>query len=256
MTRAWEFLKLLVRLNIVKTIYFNVRAFGWRGALKLPVYIFGPVKLADMSGKIQIEAENVKRGMIQFGCEDENIIATREPVRISVSGNLTFKGECKFSRAVQLLVWTNGSLEVGNNAWFGSFSKIVSFRSMTIGDNFMGSWECQLFDTDFHFIRDTALNSIPDNTAPVSIGNQVWLGSRVTVLKGTQLPDCCIVAVGSVCNKNYTSTHTSCIMLGGVPAKLLKENVEYISDKPMERKLYRYFYDSANRDGQYTSVTY
>lgn len=250
-TRILGYTRLMIRLNIIKTIYFNVKAFGWKDGLKLPVFFFGPVRFANMSGKIRIESEPVTRGMIQFGSSDENIIETYEPTRISVSGDLIFKGSCKFSKAVQLLVWNNGTLEIGNNAWFGSFCKIVSFQKIVIGENFMASWECQLFDTDFHFIKDVDANSISDNTAPVHIGNGVWLGSRVTVLKGTGLPDQCILATGSICNKDYRGIYPPNIVLGGAPAKLLKEKVQYISDKQLERKLFKHFQAAENRNSVY-----
>ncbi len=251
MIRIIGYFRLLIRLNILKTLYFNIKVFDWNDAIKIPVYFFGPVKFANLSGKILIKATDLTRGMIQFGCEDENVLATNEPIRISVSGTLIFRGRCEFSKGIQLLVWNKGTLDVGMNAWFGSFTKIVSFQSMHIGNDFMSSWECQLFDTDFHFIKDTKANKIPDNTSPVKIGNQVWLGSRVTLLKGTHLPDKCIVAVGSICNKNYSTIYSSNIIIGGCPAKLIKEGAQYVKAKSLEKELYQYFQADRNRNGVY-----
>lgn len=248
--RIGEYFKLLLRLNILKTIYLNFRVFPWSTAIKIPIYIFGPVKFPNLSGQVSIEGL-IRRGMIQFGCDDENIIATHEPTRIYVSGKLVFRGSCKFAKATQILVWDKGVLEIGDSSWLGSFTKVVVFGSVSIGKNFMSSWECQIFDTDFHFIINKSNKTVADNIKPVTIGERVWLGSRVSVLKGTALPDETIVAASSLCNANYSERYSNSIILGGVPAKLLTENVVYVSDKGFEKHLFSYFQNQPSNEGYF-----
>lgn len=240
-TRIKGYLFFLNELNIYKTIYFNFKVFPWHTAKKLPIYFFGPVIFTSLKGKVILNVDVVSRGMVQFGCKSENIIASKEPTRISLDGDLIFNGKSKFALAIQLFVWNNGRLSFGDNSWVGSFTKIVSFRSIEIGNNFLCSWECQLFDTDFHFIENNINNTIEDTNGTVVIGNQVWLGSRVTILKNTVIPNTCIIALGSICNKNYTASCPSGSVIGGMPAKFIKDGLSYVNDKQLEKKLFTYF---------------
>ena len=240
------YLKLLCKLNILKTVYFNLKFFPWHTAIKLPVFFFGPVKFASLRGTVFLDFEDMKTGMIQFGCKQENIISSFEPTRLSIDGELTFKGESKFALATQLLFWKNGQLTFGSNSWVGSFTKIVAFRSIEFGNNFLASWECQIFDTDFHFIENTITGKIQDPNGKVIIGNNVWLGSRVTILKNTFIPDYCIVATGCICNEDYTATCSLGVVLGGIPAKFIKKGVCYVNDKQLEQNLFKYYQQSEN----------
>lgn len=239
--RIAGYTKLLIEINIIKTLYFNFKVFPLKVALKLPVYFFGAVRFASLKGQIVLDAGEVTRGMIQFGSKEENTIATKEPTLISLEGKLVFKGKSEFGHAVQLFVWNNGLLIFGNKSWVGSFSKIVAFRSIEIGENFLASWECQVFDTDFHFIENTEDGTIADTNGTILIGDNVWLGSRVTVLKNTVIPTNCIIALGSICNKDYSGSCPSGSVIGGIPAKFIKKGVKYIDDKQLEKKLFKHF---------------
>lgn len=53
---------------------------------------------------------------------------------------------------------------------------------------------------------------------PVKIGDNCWIGARVTILPGVTIGDFCVVAAGSLVNKDvpdYT-------VVAGVPAKVIK----------------------------------
>lgn len=56
---------------------------------------------------------------------------------------------------------------------------------------------------------------------PIKIGKHVWIGQRATILKGVTIGDGAIIASGSVVTRDVPAR---CIV-GGVPAKILKENV-------------------------------
>jgi acetyltransferase-like isoleucine patch superfamily enzyme len=56
----------------------------------------------------------------------------------------------------------------------------------------------------------------------VLIGDNVWLGRNVMLLKGTKLENNIIVAAGSVVSKEFTQN----AIIGGVPAKVIKSIYE------------------------------
>lgn len=58
-----------------------------------------------------------------------------------------------------------------------------------------------------------------DSTANIVIGNDVWIGARVTILDGVTIGDGAIVAAGAVVIKDVDPYS----IVGGVPAKVLKK---------------------------------
>lgn len=101
---------------------------------------------------------------------------------------------------------------------------IDCFDSISIGHNVVISERVVLRDSDNHTIKD-AEDGLSDKsktiTAPIVIGDHVWVGMNVTVLKGVTIGEGAIVAAGSVVNKDVPP----CCLVAGVPAKVVKTNV-------------------------------
>lgn len=55
------------------------------------------------------------------------------------------------------------------------------------------------------------------------MGNHVWIGTRVTLLPGVTVGDGAVIAAGAVVTKDVPAG----ALVGGVPAKVLKEHVEW-----------------------------
>lgn len=57
-------------------------------------------------------------------------------------------------------------------------------------------------------------------TKPIKIGNYSYLGSEIRVAPGGEIPEKCIVGMGSVITKNFLNENR---LIAGVPAKEIKE---------------------------------
>jgi acetyltransferase-like isoleucine patch superfamily enzyme len=55
-------------------------------------------------------------------------------------------------------------------------------------------------------------------SAPIFVGNNVWIGANATILPGVTIGDGSIVAAGAVVTKNVPIN----VIVGGVPAKIIK----------------------------------
>ena len=141
---------------------------------------------------------------------DERIITSGE-IYISIKGN-------------------NCDLKIGDGTLIGSFDIFLeeSNTKVSIGRNCMFGFGISISTTDFHSIIDTNTNERINPPQDVIIGNHVWVASSVEINKGVAIADNSIVASNSLVTKKFTQSN---IILGGLPAKILKENVNWLDER-------------------------
>jgi acetyltransferase-like isoleucine patch superfamily enzyme len=110
--------------------------------------------------------------------------------------------------------------KMGNNSSCGQFTEFGSAGGITIGDDvIMGSYisfhsENHNFNDITKLIREQGVTS-----KGIILGNNIWVGAKVTFLDGTTVGNNCVIAAGAVLNKEYPDN----VIIGGVPAKVLRE---------------------------------
>lgn len=211
------------KVNWYKTVYFNFKKFPIATAYKLPVFFYGPVKFSNISGTAMIDAP-VKRGMIGFGQRYEMSSIHKGIAEIRIEGRIVFEGDFQFGKDYFLYVGSEGIMKCGNMSGIGSNSTVVCTQEITLGSYARISSEARIIDTDFHVMLNSVTKERYPVYASVSIGSFNYVSARVTIAKGTRTPDYCTVASNSLCNKDYTALGNN-ILIGGYPAKLLKENI-------------------------------
>ncbi len=72
-----------------------------------------------------------------------------------------------------------------------------------------------------HGVWPNYLNGAPVSYGPVKINNNVWLPWRVFILPNVTIEEDTIVAANSLVNKSFQKN----VLIGGNPAKVLKENI-------------------------------
>lgn len=232
-------LREILKTNVLKTIILNFKTQPLKVAVRLPILVYGKIKIKNLTGRIVIDnSVKIRFGLIRFGGNHEVVVSSNEPTVLLVKGSLIFHGSAFFGQGVKIIVWNKGKIEFGNNFSLGSNGHVVSFRSMEFGKNCLISWGCNIFDTDFHFISDTESNEVKDNCGAVSIGNDTWIGSHVTILKNCLFPDNIIIGSNSLCSGNYKNKVEINSIIAGNPAKLIRDKATYIIDKRVERKYF------------------
>ena len=59
---------------------------------------------------------------------------------------------------------------------------------------------------------------------PICIGNSVWIASHVDILKGSSIPDGCVLGFKSLLTSKFKDEN--CI-IAGIPAKILKKDIHW-----------------------------
>lgn len=213
---------LLYKVNWVKTLYFNFRKFPFKTALRLPIMFYGSVKFQNISGKISINGP-IEIGMIGFGQEFEINRRSRKIAEIVIEGDLIFNGPMHIGKDVFLYIAKNAVCNLGYMSCLGSNVRLVCMNEVVLGDWARIGYQSQITDTNSHPMMNTLTGERYPMIDSICIGSYNSISNRVTIMPGTKTPDYCVIGSNSLCNKDYTSLGNN-ILIGGVPAKLIKEN--------------------------------
>lgn len=116
-------------------------------------------------------------------------------------------------------ILNSGNLSIGKNFSMNHYSRIISFESVTIGDNVTIAAYVSILDHDHKYeFRNGQLVLEGYKTSAVTIGNNVWISDKCTILKGVSIGDNVIIGANSVVTKNIESN----CMAAGTPAKIIK----------------------------------
>lgn len=110
-------------------------------------------------------------------------------------------------------------LKIGNNSAVGDFTHFGAAGGIEIGnDVIMGSYVS--FHSENHNFEDTSklIREQGVHSKGIKIGNNIWVGAKVTFLDGVEMGNNCVVAAGAIVKGVFPNN----VVIGGVPAKILK----------------------------------
>lgn len=111
------------------------------------------------------------------------------------------------------------SLTLGDFVFIGTASEIDTAHSVTVGAHTLIAPGVFITDHTHNFARGIRLAAQGSRSAPVVIGEDVWLGARSVVLPGVTIGDGAIVGAGAVVTKDVPPN----AIVGGVPARIIGE---------------------------------
>ncbi len=96
-------------------------------------------------------------------------------------------------------------IETGNNVFIGDGSIIITVVNVKIGNNVMFGPEVMIIPGDHNFTqigKPMALVEAGGSNIPVIIEDDVWIGSRSTILKGVKIGEGSVIGAGSLVTKS------------------------------------------------------
>lgn len=150
---------------------------------------------------------------------------------ITVAGDNNYlsisKTKHRFIRRTSFGLANGGTIKIGSGLSVYRDLNIVAKngKSILIGDECMIAREVVIRNDDAHVIVDKNTGELINPPEDIFIGNKVWIGMRSVILKGTKIADESVVGAMSLVNKKFEEGN---IVLAGVPAKKVKENISWL----------------------------
>lgn len=108
-----------------------------------------------------------------------------------------------------------GAVLVLGSGYINHRSCIECFQRIAIGENVAIAKGVTIRDSDAHSIDGGPVS------APIAIGDRVWIGANAIVLKGVTIGDGAVIGAGAIVTRDVPP-HA---LAAGVPARVLKTNV-------------------------------
>ncbi len=123
------------------------------------------------------------------------------------------------SRAIpiQLTIEPDGKLEIGARTFMNYGCSILATKLISIGADCKIGMDVLMMDNDFHQI-DPSRRGIRPPSAPIVLGENVWLGARVIVLSGVTCGAGNAGAAGSVVTRDIPPRS----LAAGQPARVIR----------------------------------
>ena len=201
---------------IKSRIYFNQSEIHFKGSAHFTNSVI-TVKQAHLTAGANFRCHQVQVGLYEntnFNCGNHVLIDGSRHKRAGLSAyasNINWQNNVTHYAHT---VCQNGKFNVGDNVFFNQGTQMRCHVGLHFGNNILVSYDCIIFDTNTHSVsaadrRKEIENGYPNKSyqtkedqekvkkAPIHIGNDVWIGTRALIFKGTTLED--EVIVGAAC---------------------------------------------------------
>lgn len=197
--------------NLLKRLLSVINYFIW--------YLKNDKKIVpNVHNKYLVNSKAVmKIGKLLNLCQGNQTGFKNSCLRMDKDSFLDVKGVFSFFYGADIIIFEGARLILGDNSFINSNCKIRCHKKIKIGDNCAISHDFTVMDSNAHSLNGDR------STEPVIIGNHVWIGTRVTVLSGVTIGDDAVVAANSV----VVSDVPAGTLVGGVPAKIIKQNIDW-----------------------------
>lgn len=199
--------------------------------------LFYLVKI-NQTGNNTIHFNNLdlRKTLITIKGSNNKIIANAafiENSNISISGfqnKLTIANGVKLRGAEIIIRGERCSIEINKNTKFGGIRLINVGKNncISIGENCMFSDHVEVWASDTHPIFNEQGEWI-NPEEPIIIGNNVWIGSRVIVLKGIKIGDGSVVGMGTIVTKDIAPN----VISVGFPNREIQKGIRWETDYPL-----------------------
>lgn len=149
--------------------------------------------------------------------------------RVRFEGNnhtLCFGDGVKLENVSFFFEKDDSAICIGDGTWIGPECELSAFdhTKIEIGKGSIFAKQCMIRTSDSHIIMNND-GEVINQPKDITIGSHVWLGQQTFVLKGSSIPDGCVVGARSTVTASLRAEQNTIIV--GQPAKMIKDDIQW-----------------------------
>ncbi len=137
---------------------------------------------------------------------------------ISISTKIKVKGQGRIilgkgistRRNVEFNSNQGGIIKIGDSSFFNNNCMIASHEKIEIGDDCSFGLNVIIYDHDHDFKIRGRKKLGKYKTSPIKIGNNVWVGANVVILRGVTIGDNSVITAGTIVRENVSENVIYC----------------------------------------------
>jgi acetyltransferase-like isoleucine patch superfamily enzyme len=214
----------------LKSIVFGVYFKSGKAEIKFSIIFFKSfLKIKGVSNTFKVSGGCEKSHFMISGnnnvIQATNATIINTSIVISGSNNLVSLEDGVILRKGDVIVRGNNcKIHIGKKTTFGGV-RIINVgvnNAINIGMNCLFADHIEIWASDTHSIFDQEGNFI-NPEKPITIGNNVWVGSHVKILKGVVIGDNSIIGMNTMVTKDILPATLN----AGNPIRVLKNDVKW-----------------------------
>lgn len=217
--------------SLPKIIYFNFHYLPFKQAIRLPIWIH-KADLVKMKGRVVIDAETIKPGMICMGYRECSIYPNKGVMWENHGGTVIFHGACKIGNDTYMSFGPRTTVEFGHDFRNSATMRLVSYEGITFGEKVSIGWDTLIMDTNIHLVYDRKKKKYKNACGKISIGARNWFGTGCRIMHSVTTPEGCIFGMNTIVTRDCEMKAYS--LMGGSPVRILTEDVERDFDIDVE----------------------
>ncbi|WP_298966314.1 acyltransferase [uncultured Methylobacterium sp.] len=170
-------------------------------------------------GVIHIEGVGNKLNIGPPGSLNSFVFGLKDGAEIRIGGGL-------WAHSLTVHASSLGArIDIGENVSINGSLSVTTHEaaSISIGSRCLIASGCDISASDFHHVLDAQTGERINPARNVFIGEHVWLGSRVTIMKGARIGKDSVVGTGSIVTGEYAD---GCLLVGA-PARIVRDGITW-----------------------------
>ena len=158
---------------------------------------------------------------IDLGSKIENLY-----IKIKGKNNSLFiKKNCKILTGKINIIGDDLHFLIGNNTTIREFDSVLvgKKKSISIGNDCMLGSNIKIWNGELHPIYSLTSKKRLNNAKSIEIGDHVWIGSDVVILKGSNISEGSVVGVRSLVKGKVEKN----VVVAGSPAQKIRDNIKW-----------------------------
>ena len=141
------------------------------------------------------------------------------------NNKLLIENDCKILAGSINIIGNNLNFFIGNNTSIRSFDSILVGEGLfiRIGKDCMFGSDIKIWNGEIHPIYSKKTKRRVNKPKSIKIGNHVWIGSEVVILKDTSIEDGAVIGIRSIVKGKVKEN----IVVAGSPHKVIRENINW-----------------------------